>query len=108
ELIKAGEYSAANEVPANGIPANAERITPAMLTLSELSQDEIDRIVATVDGGVANIQDIYPLAPLQEGILFHHVSTEQGDPYVMQSQFAFDSVERFEAFALALQGVIDR
>ena len=72
------------------------------------SQDEIDRIVATVDGGVANIQDIYPLAPLQEGILFHHVSAEQGDPYVMQSQFAFDSLARFEAFAQALQAVMDR
>ncbi|MGY2402552.1 amino acid adenylation domain-containing protein [Pseudomonas sp. SDO5271_S396] len=108
ERIKAGEYSSANEVPANGIPAHAERIVPSMLTLSDLSQDEIDRIVASVEGGVANIQDIYPLAPLQEGILFHHASTEQGDPYVMQSQFAFDSVERFEAFAQALQGVMDR
>ena len=108
ELIKSGQYAAGNEVPANGIPAGAKCITPAMLTLSALNQDEIDRIVTTVEGGVANIQDIYPLAPLQEGILFHHVSAEQGDPYVMQSQFAFDSQERFTAFAQALQGVIDR
>jgi len=112
ELIKAGEYSANKagdvQVPANGIAPGTERITPDMLTLSHLDQDEIDRIVATVDGGVANIQDIYPLAPLQEGILFHHVSAEQGDPYVMQSQFAFDSLARFDAFAEALQAVMDR
>lgn len=112
ELIKAGEYTATKagevQVPANGIPANAERITPQMLTLSTLSQDEIERVVATVQGGVANIQDIYPLAPLQEGILFHHVSAEQGDPYVMQSQFAFDNLARFDAFAQALQRVMDR
>ncbi|NWE37114.1 condensation domain-containing protein, partial [Pseudomonas gingeri] len=44
----------------------------------------------------------------QEGILYHHVSAEHGDPYVMQSQFAFDSLERFEGFARALQGVMDR
>ncbi|MEX5594535.1 amino acid adenylation domain-containing protein [Pseudomonas orientalis] len=112
ERIKAGEYSAGKagevQVPANGIAPGAERITPAMLTLSTLSQDEIERIVATVEGGVANIQDIYPLAPLQEGILYHHASTEQGDPYIMQSQFAFDSQARFEQFANALQSVVDR
>ncbi|MGY4641869.1 amino acid adenylation domain-containing protein [Pseudomonas sp. TE24901] len=112
ELIKAGDYTATKagdvEVPANGIVPGTEHITPAMLTLSTLSQEEIERIVATVDGGVANIQDIYPLAPLQEGILFHHVSAERGDPYVMQSQFSFDNLARFDAFAQALQAVMDR
>ncbi|MDY7534219.1 amino acid adenylation domain-containing protein [Pseudomonas sp. Bout1] len=112
ELIKAGGYSATKagdvQVPANGIPAGAAAIIPAMLTLSRLSQASIDRIIETVDGGVANVQDIYPLAPLQEGILYHHVSAEHGDPYIMQSLFAFDSLERFEGFAQALQQVIDR
>ncbi len=76
--------------------------------LANLDQEAIERIVASVPGGVANVQDIYPLAPLQEGILYHHVSAQQGDPYVMQAQFAFASEERLEAFAEALRGVIAR
>ncbi|RON67089.1 non-ribosomal peptide synthetase [Pseudomonas fluorescens] len=112
ELIKAGQYSATRhgqvEVPANGIVPGTTRITPAMLTLVELDQATIDRLVEQVPGGAANVQDIYPLAPLQEGILYHHASGGEGDPYVMQSHFAFASRERFQAFAHALQSVIDR
>nr|WP_276572270.1 non-ribosomal peptide synthetase [Pseudomonas sp. dw_612] len=96
------------EVPANGITPDCGRITPDLLPLASLTQDAIDRIVATVPGGTANVQDIYPLAPLQEGILYHHISAEQGDPYVLQSLFAFDSEARLHAFTQALQGVIDR
>ncbi|NWC96712.1 MULTISPECIES: non-ribosomal peptide synthetase [unclassified Pseudomonas] len=95
-------------VPANGIAPDCQRITPSMLTLVTLDQQAIDRIVATVPGGAANVQDIYPLAPLQEGILYHHISAEQGDPYLLQSRMAFDSVERLQAFMGALQKVVAR
>ncbi|MBK3510992.1 non-ribosomal peptide synthetase [Pseudomonas sp. MF6747] len=96
------------EVPANGIPAGCAQITPSMLTLVQLDQAAIERIVATVPGGAANVQDIYPLAPLQEGILYHHISAEQGDPYLLQSRMAFDSLERLHAFMGALQQVAAR
>ncbi|WP_164444399.1 condensation domain-containing protein, partial [Pseudomonas viridiflava] len=56
----------------------------------------------------ANVQEIYPLAPLQEDILYHNLSAEQGDPYLLQWRLAFDSPERLHAWADALQQVIDR
>ncbi len=95
-------------VPSNAIPDGCTRITPDMLPLADLDQDAIDRIVATVPGGVANVQDIYALAPLQEGILYHHLAAEQGDPYVLQVLFGFDNRERLQAFAYALQSVVSR
>ncbi|NWC11126.1 non-ribosomal peptide synthetase [Pseudomonas agarici] len=95
-------------VPANAIPPHAEHITPAMLPLVRLTPPAIERIVARVAGGAANVQDIYPLAPLQEGILYHHLSATGGDPYVLHALFAFTGQAAFEQVVQAMQQVIDR
>ncbi|WP_374015232.1 amino acid adenylation domain-containing protein [Massilia sp. BJB1822] len=106
--IVRGDREQGVAVPANRIQAETEDITPELLPLANLKQAEIDRVVAAVAGGVSNVQDIYPLSPLQEGILFHHLLAEQGDAYQQRILLAFDTRSQLEAFARALQMVIDR
>jgi amino acid adenylation domain-containing protein/non-ribosomal peptide synthase protein (TIGR01720 family) len=94
--------------PPNQIPDQCEHITPQMLPLVELEQDHINRITESVPGGAANVQDIYPLAPLQEGILFHHLINTRGDAYLVKSLLSFDTRDRLERFLAAFQSVVNR
>ena len=95
-------------IPPNQIPAECTLLTPEMLPLATLTQDEIDRVVGSVPGGVANVQDIYSLAPLQEGILFHHLMGGEGDPYLLATLLSFDTRERLDGYLKAMQSVINR
>ncbi|WP_170948621.1 non-ribosomal peptide synthetase, partial [Pseudomonas sp. Irchel 3A7] len=95
-------------IPRNLIPADAERIVPQMLPLVTVDQATLDDIVAQVPGGAANVQDIYPLAPLQEGILFHHLIEQERDPYVLSGALGFKTRSAVQGFIEALQQVIDR
>ena len=67
EVLQRAEEGTQWSAPDNLIPEGCTAITPDMLPLVQLTQTEINTIASRVPGGVANIQDIYPLAPLQQG-----------------------------------------
>jgi amino acid adenylation domain-containing protein len=109
EVLRRGGVEETPVVAANRIVDGCTLITPDLLPLVELTQAEIDRIVRTVPGGAANIQDIYPLTPLQEGILFHHVLNEKvSDPYVVPTIWEISGTKTLQNLVGALQAVIDR
>ncbi|SFD72769.1 non-ribosomal peptide synthetase [Pseudoalteromonas denitrificans] len=95
-------------VPENLIPANCDFITPEMLPLVSLTPQQLDKVCDKISGGAKNIQDIYPLAPLQEGVLFVHTMSEKRDPYVTTISFEFDNAEDFKYFESSLNLIIQR
>ncbi|KAF9342447.1 hypothetical protein BGX26_007510, partial [Mortierella sp. AD094] len=96
------------DAPENLITQETTKITPELLPLIDLTQEDIDLIVNHVDGGVSNIQDIYALSPLQDGILFHHTMAAKGDPYLITRHMSFDSKDVLDRYMHAVQQVVNR
>ena len=89
-------------------PATAQDAAAKKPDSAAAHREEMGRIVGSVAGGVSNVQDIYPLVPLQEGILFHHLMGGEGDPYLLELLLSFDRRTRLDAYLGAMQAVIDR
>ncbi|WP_164904304.1 non-ribosomal peptide synthetase [Streptomyces albidoflavus] len=104
-------------LPEGTVPPDATRLTPDMVPLAGLTEDELRTVTDTLPDGVAGVADIYPLGPLQEGLFFHHRlhagsdtadGTDGGDPYVVRYVLAFDTPQALDSFLAALVQVIDR
>jgi amino acid adenylation domain-containing protein/non-ribosomal peptide synthase protein (TIGR01720 family) len=80
-------------------------LTPSDVALSGLGQADLDRLGATLD--LRSVEDIYPLSPMQQGMLFHALRDGDNDAYVNQvglELFGFDS----DKLRPAWQAVSDR
>ncbi|WNV06060.1 amino acid adenylation domain-containing protein [Candidatus Methylospira mobilis] len=77
--------------------------SPAM-ALSRLTRQELDALPLDQ----ADIEDAYPLTPLQEGMLFHSLMAPHSGIYLMQDRFTLKGVLSPELFGQAWGMVIQR
>ena len=78
--------------------------TPSDFPLAHLSQSQLDSL--PVPASV--IEDVYPLTPMQEGLLLHTLLEPGTGLYYMQDRYRIDSALDPERFAQAWQAVIAR
>ncbi|MFJ8593553.1 non-ribosomal peptide synthase/polyketide synthase [Streptomyces sp. NPDC093598] len=78
--------------------------TPSDFPLARLDQAAVDRLV----GDGRTVEDLLPLTPLQEGMLFHRLVGGPEDVYVDQAALLLEGVADPHAFAVAWQRVTDR
>ncbi|WP_409181044.1 non-ribosomal peptide synthase/polyketide synthase [Amycolatopsis sp. VS8301801F10] len=78
--------------------------TPSDFPLAALDQSAVDSLV----GDGREVEDVYPLTPMQSGMVFHALSQPGERVYFQQVGFVLDGVEDLAALERAWQRVVDR
>jgi amino acid adenylation domain-containing protein/non-ribosomal peptide synthase protein (TIGR01720 family) len=104
ESLAEGMASALREIVAHcALPGVGGR-TPSDFPLARLDQATVDRLVG--DGRA--VEDVYPLTPMQAGMVFHGLSQSEQGVYFEQVAFVLDGVPDARELGAAWQHVVDR
>lgn len=82
----------------------AAAYTPSDFPLARLDQRELDELLS----GATGVEDVYPLAPLQGGMLFHALHASGATAYRMQVTCTLDGALDTDAFRRAWRDVVQR
>nr|WP_252979178.1 non-ribosomal peptide synthetase [Pseudomonas cyclaminis] len=83
---------------------DAGGLTPSDFPLAHLTQPQLDSLPVPASA----IEDVYPLTPMQEGLLLHTLLEPGTGLYYMQDRYRINSALDPERFAQAWQAVIAR
>jgi non-ribosomal peptide synthase protein (TIGR01720 family) len=84
--------------------AAAGKLTPADFPLADVDQHTLDKLVEDD----SHVEDIYPLSPLQQGLLFHSLYDSDSGGYFEQLSCTLEGDLDLESFQRAWQRVVDR
>jgi amino acid adenylation domain-containing protein/non-ribosomal peptide synthase protein (TIGR01720 family) len=86
------------------LAAEPAGLMPSDFPLAALDQETLD----TLPYAASEIEDIYPLSPMQEGMLFDTLMAPRSGIYLMQDRFDVHGVIDETCFQRAWQMIIDR
>jgi amino acid adenylation domain-containing protein/non-ribosomal peptide synthase protein (TIGR01720 family) len=91
---------------AHCLSPDAGGYTPSDFPLAKLTQAQLDVQLSKIK--YQNLEDIYPLSPMQQGMLFHSLYAPESGAYFEQLSCTFKGNLKIENFEQAWQQVIDR
>jgi amino acid adenylation domain-containing protein/non-ribosomal peptide synthase protein (TIGR01720 family) len=86
------------------LDSDSAGLTPSDFPLAKLTQAHLDSLPYSQ----RNIEDIYPLGPMQEGMLFYALMYPGSGIYHMLDRYEVDGAVDVDAFRAAWQDVLDR
>ncbi|NOK20265.1 non-ribosomal peptide synthase/polyketide synthase, partial [Corallococcus carmarthensis] len=84
---------------------DARRRTPGDFPLARLSQPALDAVLAAQG---PTVEDVFPLSPLQEGMLFHALNDPEAAYYFEQAAWSIHSDVDIALFQRTWQTAVDR
>ncbi|HYO57344.1 non-ribosomal peptide synthetase/type I polyketide synthase, partial [Archangium sp.] len=104
EALADGYLEALKELIAGRTSAEAVRYAPSDFPLARLEQVVLERVLRQHP----RVEDIYPLSPLQQGMLFHALLSPGSDVYFTQLRWTFKAPLDVAAFRKAWREVVAR
>ncbi|MFH8344041.1 amino acid adenylation domain-containing protein [Streptomyces sp. NPDC018045] len=104
ERLAAQTAEALREIVRHCADPAAGGVTPSDFPLAGLDQATLDRVAG--DGRA--VEDLYPLTPMQSGMLFHSMAEPDRPLYLEQISFVLDGVADPHLLGRAWQQVVDR
>ncbi|MBV8858951.1 MAG: amino acid adenylation domain-containing protein [Acidobacteria bacterium] len=96
--------AALRRVVAHCLSEGAGGYTPSDFPLARLEQRDLDRVLGNAHG----VEDLYPLSPMQQGMLFHSLYAPESGFYVYQLSCTLRGRLNVAAFERAWQQVVER
>nr|WP_281404395.1 non-ribosomal peptide synthase/polyketide synthase [Pyxidicoccus fallax] len=84
---------------------DARRFSPGDFSLATLSQQALDTVLRQAG---SDVEDLYPLSPTQEGILFHSLLSPESSTYFEQISWTVTSALDLPAFLRAWKACLQR
>jgi len=104
EQVAAWQIEALRQIISHCRQAGAGGYTPSDFRLARITQQELDTLAANG----CQVQDLYPLSPTQQGMLFHSLYAPEAGHYIAQFGFSFRGSLDVSALKRAWQQVVDR
>jgi amino acid adenylation domain-containing protein/non-ribosomal peptide synthase protein (TIGR01720 family) len=101
----AGDFvSSLQAIIRDSLSTGASSYTPSDFPLARLGQQKLDELLAAH----TKATDIFPLSPMQQGMLFHTLYTPDEDIYTTQLSCALEGDLNFPAWTRAWQQAVER
>jgi amino acid adenylation domain-containing protein/non-ribosomal peptide synthase protein (TIGR01720 family) len=104
EALASSFIEALQELITSCLADGAGGYTPSDFPLAQLDQKQLDSLLGRERG----IEDVYPLSPLQQAMLFYSLYDQHSEVLFEQSTFTLEDEVNVAAFEAAWQQVLDQ